>query len=101
MIDRALSSGIARPRIETAEESFVRVSNISGRAREQEMSVTRVTEISAGSPQSFADAINALLNRADALHPDIERAWVQDMRVVIKGGRVEEYRVSMKLTFVT
>ena len=64
------------------------------------MSVTHVTEISAGSPQSFEDAINAILSRANAMPDDIEAAWMKDMRVVVKRGRVAEYRVSMQLAFV-
>lgn len=64
------------------------------------MTITRVTEISAGSPQSFEEAINASLSRANAMLDDIEGAWMKDMRVVVRGGRVEEYRVSVKLAFV-
>lgn len=64
------------------------------------MTETRITEISATSSQSFEDAINASLSRANAMLDDIEGAWMKDMRVVVRGGRVEEYRVSMKLAFV-
>lgn len=64
------------------------------------MSVARVTEISAASPSSFEDAINLGLSRANDTLEHIEGAWVKEMKVVVKGGRVEEYRISMKLTFV-
>ena len=64
------------------------------------MSVARVTEINAASKKSFEDAINLGLKRANETLDHIEGAWVQDMKVSVKDGRVQEYRVNMKLTFV-
>jgi len=64
------------------------------------MSVARVTEITAGSSKSFEDAINKGLKRANETLDHIEGAWVKDMKVVADGGKVKEYRVNMKLTFV-
>ena len=64
------------------------------------MSVARITEITAASPKSFEDAINTGLSRANKTIDHIEGAWVKDMKVVVKGGKVDEYRVNMKLTFV-
>lgn len=64
------------------------------------MSVARVTEITAGSSKSFEAAINKGLKRANETLDHIEGAWVQDMKVIADGGKVKEYRVNMKLTFV-
>lgn len=64
------------------------------------MSVARVTEITAASPKNFEDAINIGLARANETLDQIEGAWVQDMKVSVKNGRVHEYRVNLKLTFV-
>ncbi len=64
------------------------------------MAVARVTEITAGSPKSFEDAVNKGLSRANETLDHIEGAWVKDMKVVVKKGKVTEYRVNMKLTFV-
>jgi len=64
------------------------------------MSVARVTEITAASKKSFEDAINLGLQRANETLDHIEGAWVKDMKVSVKDGRVQEYRVNMKLTFV-
>ena len=64
------------------------------------MSVARVTEITAGSSKSFEDAINKGLKRANETLDHIEGAWVQEMKVIADGGKVREYRVNMKLTFV-
>lgn len=64
------------------------------------MSVAKVAEISATSSKSFEDAINTGLERASKTIDHIEGAWVKDMKVRVKGGKVKEYRVNMKLTFV-
>jgi hypothetical protein len=64
------------------------------------MAVAAVTEISTASQESFKDAINKGFDQANNTLSDIEAAWVKEMKVVVKGGRVQEYRVNMKLTCV-
>ena len=64
------------------------------------MSVARVTEISASSKKSFEDAISNGIERANDTLDNIEGAWVQDMKVTCKGGKIDEYRVNMKVTFI-
>ncbi|MDX1500178.1 MAG: dodecin family protein [Woeseiaceae bacterium] len=64
------------------------------------MSVARVTEITASSKKSFEDAIQNGIERANDTLDNIEGAWVQDMKVTCKNGKVEEYRVNMKVTFI-
>ena len=64
------------------------------------MSVARVTEITSSSEKSFEHAIEKALERANETLDHIEGAWVQDMKVTVKDGKVDEYRVNLKLTFV-
>ena len=64
------------------------------------MSVARVTEIICSSSKSFEDAISSGLERANETIDNIEGAWVKEMKVRVKNGKVKEYRVNMKLTFV-
>jgi flavin-binding protein dodecin len=64
------------------------------------MSVARVTEITASSPKSFEDAVRLGVERASQTLKNVEGAWVQDMKVVVKDGKVTEFRVNMKITFV-
>ena len=64
------------------------------------MSIARVTEITAASTKSFEDAINGGLSKANETLENIEGAWVKDMKVKVTDGRVSEYRVNLKLTFV-
>lgn len=64
------------------------------------MSVARVTEITSSSKKSFEDAIEKGIERANTTIDNIEGAWVQDQKVVCKNGKITEYRVNMKVTFI-
>lgn len=64
------------------------------------MSVARVTELSASSSKSFEDAIENGIKRANETLDNIEGAWVQDMKVKCNDGKITEFRVNMKVTFV-
>ncbi len=64
------------------------------------MTVAKVAEISATSKKSFENAINEGLDRANKTLENIEGAWIKDMKVMVKNGKVENYRVNLKLTFV-
>ena len=64
------------------------------------MSVARVTEISATSPQSFEDAIRQGLERATKTLRGVTTAWIKDQRVRLDNGKIAEYQVNMEVTFV-
>lgn len=64
------------------------------------MSVAKVSEISAASKKSFEDAIETGIARADETLDNIQGAWVNEMTVKVDGGKIKEYRVNMKVTFV-
>jgi flavin-binding protein dodecin len=64
------------------------------------MSVAKVIEIISSSKKSFEDAVaQGVSKAADSLH-DITGAWVKEQSVKVVGGKVAEYRVNMKVTFV-
>ncbi|MCL5777962.1 dodecin family protein [Limibaculum sp. FT325] len=64
------------------------------------MSVARVTEITSASSTSFEDAIVKGVERASKTLKNVKGAWVQDQTVAVENGRIAEYRVNMKVTFV-
>ena len=64
------------------------------------MSVARVTEITASSKKSFDDAIHVGLERANKTLRKVKGAWIQDHKIAIDKGKIVEYRVTMKITFV-
>ena len=64
------------------------------------MSVARVTEITSSSTKSFEDAIQIGISRANKKLQNVKGAWIQDQKVVVENGKITEYRVNMKVTFV-
>ena len=64
------------------------------------MSVAKVTEIIASSEISFDDAIKVGLKRADKTLNGIKSAWVANQQVTVSRGNVNEYRVTLKVTFL-
>ena len=64
------------------------------------MSVAKVTEIIASSKTGFDDAVAKGVKRASKTLKGITSAWVQDQQVVVEDGKVTEYRVNLKVTFV-
>lgn len=64
------------------------------------MSVAKVTEIIASSKKGFDDAIENGIARANKTLRNITGAWVQDQKLVVEKGKITEYRVAMKVTFI-
>lgn len=64
------------------------------------MSIAKTTEIITSSSKSFEDAIKKGIERADKTIDLIKSAWVKDQKVVVEKGKIVEYRVTMKVTFV-
>lgn len=64
------------------------------------MSVARITEITASSPKSFDDALREGIARATKTLHNVTGAWIQDQEVRIDAGKIVDYRVHLKVTFV-
>ena len=64
------------------------------------MSVARITEISSSSKESFEDAIKQGVARASETVHGIRSAWVKEQEVQIENGKISQYKVIMKITFV-
>jgi len=64
------------------------------------MTVARITEISASSPDSFEEAVRVGVSRASKTLKNVTGAWVKDQEVGLKDGAVTEFRVKLKITFV-
>ena len=64
------------------------------------MSVARVTEIIASSKKGFDDAVAIGVKKANATLRNVSGAWIQDHKIVVTEGKITEYRVNMKVTFV-
>jgi len=64
------------------------------------MSIAKVTEVISSSKKSFDDAIENGVERASKTLKGITGAWVADQKVTVTDGKISEYRVVLKITFV-
>ena len=64
------------------------------------MAVARVTKITASSTKSFEDAVQQGLKRASKTVRGITGLHIIDEKASVKNGKIDEYRVTMELTFV-
>jgi len=63
-------------------------------------SVARVTEITASSEKGFEDAIEVGIARANKTLENLKGAWIKSQKVVLANGKIREYRVTLKVTFL-
>jgi len=64
------------------------------------MAVARVTELIAASKIGFEDATKIGIARAVKTLKNVESAWIQDQKAIVKNGKIVEYRVNLKITFI-
>lgn len=64
------------------------------------MSVGKIIELSATSTKSFEDAVLEGVKRAADTLSSVKGAWIKEQEVVIKDGKIAEYRVKLKVTFI-
>ena len=64
------------------------------------MSVAKITEISATSTKSFDDALKQGVKRANKTLKNVKSVWIKDQQADIKNGKIAEYKVLLKVTFV-
>jgi len=64
------------------------------------MSVARVTEIISASNTGLEDAVEKGIARATETLKNVEGAWVQDIKTTVKDGKIDEWRVTLKVTFI-
>lgn len=64
------------------------------------MSVAKVIEISATSPESFDAAVAEGIRRASTTVKNIQGAWVKEQQVSVSNGKIDAYRVNLKVTFL-
>ena len=62
--------------------------------------VARVTEITASSEKGFEDAIEVGIARANKTLENVKGAWIKSQKVVVSAGKIKEYRVTLKVTFI-
>lgn len=65
------------------------------------MSVAKVSEIIASSPNSFDEAIKMGIARAQKTLKNVRSVWVENQYIKLDGaGKITGYRVQLKITFI-
>jgi dodecin len=64
------------------------------------MSVAKVVEVSASSPTSFEDAVKNGIDKAGESLRGIKGAWVSEEKVEVEDGKIVEFRVTLRISFV-
>ena len=64
------------------------------------MAVAKVTEIIASSSKSFDDAVAQGVKRANKTLKGVKSVWIKDQKAIVEGGKISEYRVTMKVSFI-
>lgn len=64
------------------------------------MAIAKVSEIIASSDRSFEDAIQLGISRANKTLKNVKGAWVAEQKVIVEKGKITEYRVAMRVTFI-
>jgi dodecin len=62
--------------------------------------VAKVIEITAASSKGIEDAVENGIAKADSSLDNIESVWLQEIKGIVKNGKVSEWRVNMKVTFL-
>jgi dodecin len=62
--------------------------------------VARITQVIAGSPNNFDDAVKLAFERANKTLRNITGMKVTEFRVMIEAGQIQEYRITADVIFV-
>ncbi len=63
------------------------------------MAVLKVIEILSSSKKSWEDATQSAVKECAKSLNNIVSVYVEDFSTTVKGGKVDEYRVNVKITF--
>ena len=64
------------------------------------MSIAKVVEVNSSSNTSFEDAIQTGIAKVTETVKNVQGAWINEQKVVIKDNKITEYRVNLKVSFL-
>jgi dodecin len=64
------------------------------------MTIAKIIEISSDSSTSFQDAIESGIKRAERTVNNVRGAWISEQKLTIDSGKITNYRVIMRVSFV-
>ena len=64
------------------------------------MSVAKILELSAQSPNSYEEAVREAVERASSTLRNIRSVWVKEFEAVVENDQVTQFRVVVKISFL-
>ncbi|WP_407305180.1 dodecin family protein [Acinetobacter sp.] len=64
------------------------------------MAIAKIVEINSSSNKSFEDAIQTGIEKVTKTIKNVQGAWINEQKVVIKDSKITEYRVNLKISFL-
>lgn len=64
------------------------------------MAIAKVVEVNSSSSKSFEDAIQTGIEKVTETVKNVQGAWINEQKVVIKDNKIAEYRVNLKISFL-
>ena len=67
---------------------------------EKIMAIAKVVEVNSSSSKSFEDAIQTGIAKVTETVKNVQGAWINEQKVVIRDNQIAEYRVNLKISFL-
>lgn len=64
------------------------------------MAIAKIVEVNSSSTKSFEDAIQTGILKVTETVKNVQGAWVNEQKVIIKENKITEYRVNLKISFL-
>ncbi|CAM4164958.1 dodecin family protein [Acinetobacter pragensis] len=64
------------------------------------MAIAKIVEVNSSSTKSFEDAIQTGIAKVTETVKNVQGAWVNEQKVIIKDNKIAEYRVNLKISFL-
>lgn len=67
---------------------------------EKIIAIAKVVEVNSSSSKSFEDAIQTGIAKVTETVKNVQGAWINEQKVVIRDNQIAEYRVNLKISFL-
>lgn len=64
------------------------------------MAIAKVVEVNSSSQKSFEDAVQTGIAKVTETVKNVQGAWINEQKIVIKENKITEYRVNLKISFL-
>lgn len=64
------------------------------------MPIVKVIEVLAESPKGWEDAAQDAINQASKTIKNIKTVYVKEMQAIVENGKISNYRLNAKISFV-